>query len=364
MSEVCVRTLLAPRMTVNLAGGCPVPGGAGTFPGCQFVPKSNPINRLADSGQGAPSETRSASQVPEVTVKCACGSEFETRSTNPSIHVEVCSKCHPYFTGRQRLMDTAGRVDRFPAGSTRPTAPPRRPRPKPWKPDSARRSPGRRRLPGSWRAPKPLAMPPDSVRWAASTPGWRRSSGTRTGWPGWNPTWTKRGNSRGKPIPSWPRLCVSDLERLPGEVAQVQAELHELLLPRDPHDDRDAIMEIRAGTGGDEAALFAADLLRMYTRFAERRGLKVSRFRSVMATWAASGKRLSASAGNRPMGCSAASPECTGAAGTHDRDPGPDSHLGGDGRPCCLRRRRSRSRSSRRTSRSTSSAPRVRVVRV
>jgi len=49
----------------------------------------------------------------KVTVKCACGSEFETRSTNPAIHVEVCSKCHPYFTGRQRLMDTAGRVDRF-----------------------------------------------------------------------------------------------------------------------------------------------------------------------------------------------------------------------------------------------------------
>lgn len=49
----------------------------------------------------------------KLTVKCACGNEFETRSTNPSIHVEVCAKCHPYFTGRQRLVDTAGRVDRF-----------------------------------------------------------------------------------------------------------------------------------------------------------------------------------------------------------------------------------------------------------
>ena len=49
----------------------------------------------------------------KVMVKCACGNEFETRSTNPSIHVEVCAKCHPYFTGRQRLVDTAGRVDRF-----------------------------------------------------------------------------------------------------------------------------------------------------------------------------------------------------------------------------------------------------------
>ncbi|HEV8123813.1 MAG TPA: peptide chain release factor 1 [Gemmatimonadales bacterium] len=79
----------------------------------------------------------------------------------------------------------------------------------------------------------------------------------------------------GETDPELAALVRVDLERLPGEVAQVQAELHELLLPRDPHDDRDAIMEIRAGTGGDEAALFAADLLRMYTRFAERRGLAV-----------------------------------------------------------------------------------------
>ncbi len=49
----------------------------------------------------------------KITVQCACGNTFETRSTNPSIHVEVCAKCHPYFTGKQRLVDTAGRVDRF-----------------------------------------------------------------------------------------------------------------------------------------------------------------------------------------------------------------------------------------------------------
>lgn len=45
--------------------------------------------------------------------QCACGNQFETRSTAASIHVEVCAKCHPYFTGKQRLLDTAGRVDRF-----------------------------------------------------------------------------------------------------------------------------------------------------------------------------------------------------------------------------------------------------------
>lgn len=47
------------------------------------------------------------------TVHCACGNDFQTRSTKDDIHVEVCSVCHPFFTGKQRLMDTAGRVERF-----------------------------------------------------------------------------------------------------------------------------------------------------------------------------------------------------------------------------------------------------------
>jgi len=54
-----------------------------------------------------------------------------------------------------------------------------------------------------------------------------------------------------------------------------KARLDNLLLPKDPNDDRNVILEVRAGTGGDEAALFAADLFRMYTRFAERKGFKV-----------------------------------------------------------------------------------------
>ena len=48
-----------------------------------------------------------------LTVKCACGNSFETRSTSNDIHVEVCAQCHPYYTGKQRMIDTAGRVDRF-----------------------------------------------------------------------------------------------------------------------------------------------------------------------------------------------------------------------------------------------------------
>jgi len=70
-------------------------------------------------------------------------------------------------------------------------------------------------------------------------------------------------------------LAREEVGELEPQVTALEAELADLLTPRDPLDDRDAIVEIRAGTGGDEAALFAADLLRMYTRYAERRGLKV-----------------------------------------------------------------------------------------
>ena len=47
------------------------------------------------------------------SVKCACGEVIETGSTKPNIRVEICSKCHPFYTGRQKLVDTGGRVDRF-----------------------------------------------------------------------------------------------------------------------------------------------------------------------------------------------------------------------------------------------------------
>ncbi|HEY7682857.1 MAG TPA: peptide chain release factor 1 [Gemmatimonadales bacterium] len=78
-----------------------------------------------------------------------------------------------------------------------------------------------------------------------------------------------------EPDPELAALARADLDRLPAEIGSLEAELHELLLPRDPLDDRDAIVEIRAGTGGDEAALFAADLYRMYQRYAQRKGLAV-----------------------------------------------------------------------------------------
>lgn len=49
----------------------------------------------------------------EITVVCACGNTFETRSTKEELRLEVCNECHPFFTGKQRFVDTAGRVERF-----------------------------------------------------------------------------------------------------------------------------------------------------------------------------------------------------------------------------------------------------------
>ncbi|MFH1777692.1 MAG: 50S ribosomal protein L31 [Candidatus Omnitrophota bacterium] len=49
----------------------------------------------------------------QATIACACGEVIHTRSTRQNIRVEICSKCHPYFTGKQKIVDTAGRVDKF-----------------------------------------------------------------------------------------------------------------------------------------------------------------------------------------------------------------------------------------------------------
>jgi peptide chain release factor 1 len=69
-------------------------------------------------------------------------------------------------------------------------------------------------------------------------------------------------------------MARAEAARLRARLDELEAALRRLLLPRDPHDDRNIIVEIRAGAGGDEAALFAGDLMRMYARYAERRRWK------------------------------------------------------------------------------------------
>ena len=70
------------------------------------------------------------------------------------------------------------------------------------------------------------------------------------------------------------QLAEAEIAELEPQIERLEAEIKSMLLPKDPRDRRNVIMEIRAGTGGDEAALFAADLFRMYSRYAEQQALE------------------------------------------------------------------------------------------
>jgi peptide chain release factor 1 len=71
-------------------------------------------------------------------------------------------------------------------------------------------------------------------------------------------------------------MAKMEIDELLPKIEKLESDLKELLIPKDPNDDKNVMLEIRAGTGGDEAAIFAGDLWRMYQRFCERRGLKMS----------------------------------------------------------------------------------------
>jgi large subunit ribosomal protein L31 len=72
-----------------------------SFLGYQFVPQRSQVK------SGIHPEYATA------TVKCACGATWQTRSTVGELHLDICSQCHPFYTGKQKLVDTAGRVERF-----------------------------------------------------------------------------------------------------------------------------------------------------------------------------------------------------------------------------------------------------------
>jgi len=75
--------------------------------------------------------------------------------------------------------------------------------------------------------------------------------------------------------PEMREMAKAELPELEEQLEALEKELQLLLLPRDPRDDKNVLLEIRAGTGGEEAALFAADLFRMYSRYADQQGWKV-----------------------------------------------------------------------------------------
>lgn len=81
--------------------------------------------------------------------------------------------------------------------------------------------------------------------------------------------------AQGEQDPEMAELAAAEAEELKGRLEELDGKLHVILLPKDPNDDKNVIMEIRAGAGGDEAGLFAGDLFRMYSRYAEEKGWKV-----------------------------------------------------------------------------------------
>ena len=224
-----------------------------------------------------------------------------------SIHADVCSSCHPFYTGKQKILDTGGRVARFeqrfgkkPEARRQVATSRRRCRARPGGP-----APGGRWLcqrtaiqrPGAKGAQPEVSPVFEAVRVAAatSTPSSSGSSPTRR----CTPTdragpalgrryaelapvvaayreWQRRGRRRGRRPRAGRRgrgvrRRGSSSWRRAGERPE---RLRLLLVPRDPDDDKDVILEVKAGEGGEESALFAGDLLRMYLRYAERQGWK------------------------------------------------------------------------------------------
>ena len=152
----------------------------------------------------------------------------------------------------------------------------------------------------------------------------------------------------GSARPIWPRRSSV---WMPGRT-MLRARLEALLVPKDPNEGKDVIVEIRAGTGGEEAALWAGDLFEMYRRLAERHRWKTD----VIASLTERPRRASRRSSLEVRGKDAfATAQARGrgpprAAGAGHRVAGADPHVDGDGGGACPRPRRSRSRSAPRTS--------------
>jgi large subunit ribosomal protein L31 len=74
-------------------------------------PPANPVEQAPREGPAMKAEIHP--EYPEATVSCACGSSIVTKSTRGSFTVDICSECHPFYTGKQKVLDSAGRIERF-----------------------------------------------------------------------------------------------------------------------------------------------------------------------------------------------------------------------------------------------------------
>ena len=239
----------------------------------------------------------------ETEVHCGCGNTFQTRSTKSGGHitVEVCSQCHPFYTGKQKILDSGGRVARFEKRYGKRKARQSRSRqiaalPTPELCRNVHRPGVGSRLEAGRRCDMTQPVQTIDVLLAEhaelehaladpelhSKPDEARKVGRRF--------------ARLAPIVATHRKLVSargDLEaarelaaddesfaaevaELESRVAELDTQLTDMLAPRDPHDADDIVLEVKSGEGGEESALFAADLARMYIRYAERHGWTVT----------------------------------------------------------------------------------------
>ena len=296
-----------------------------------------------------------------------------------AITVEVCSACHPFYTGKQKILDSGGRVARFEARYGKRTAGQEASFLGGAHPQGGRRRRVRtpaRRVEMAAPTVDALLMEHAELERALADPavhadaGQARKLGRRYAELGQVVGAARElasARSDLAPPASSPRRTRRSPRRPTSSPPASPSSRHgwpELLVPRDPHDGDDVVMEVKSGEGGEESALFAGDLVRMYSRYAERRGWKVEMLDSSPATSAASktSTMVAALAGRRSAGRlvgaevrGRCAPRATGAG---HRVAGPHPHLrGGRARLPGHRRRRRASRSTRTTCASTCSAP-------
>ena len=297
----------------------------------------------------------------ETQVTCTCGNTFTTRSTAPNgvMHADVCSACHPFYTGKQKILDTGGRVARFEKRYAAKQA---------GQEEVARPTPGGRvspasrrfRLSGAGRVREggERSVRVGSSRCATSSPTLEaalsdpavhadlaraRKVGRRYAEltpivRGMDEYERMAGDLRAaRELAEDDETFAAEAEELDGPARPVITErLTRLLAPRDPNDSSDALVEIKSGEGGEESALFAGDLLKMYTRYAESRGWKVEvldaqetdlgGYKSV--TIAVKAPSVGEPDQMPYGGAQVRGRRAPGAAGAGDRVPGPGAHLG------------------------------------
>ena len=157
--------------------------------------------------------------------------------------------------------------------------------------------------------------------------------------------------------PEMRAYAQEELDKLEARVGGVEEELKVLLLPKDPNDEKNVILEIRAGTGGDEATLFAAEMFRMYTRYAETQGWKVEVLSTSESSVGGLKEVIAIIEGQRVYS------QLKYESGVHrvQRVPRPNSRAACTLRrsrwPCCPKPKKSTSRSKPRTCASIRSAP-------